>query len=100
MATVMATSTAAIDSTASIFRDLLIPQRDAQGLSGADHAAVGADGFEPADGVGDLDGGDLGALPGDHLAEVSGADQLDGVGAQQGTEGAVEGGWRAATLEV
>lgn len=79
---------------------LSVAERRAEGAGGAQEIALVVDGLEASDGLGDGDGADGRAEEGHHPAELTRGDEFDGVGAEHGTEDAVEGGWAAAALEV
>src|SRR5580700_176423 len=77
-----------------------IPESNADGAGGAHQFASRIDRLEMADGVGHVDRNDGVAVQGNHHAETSGGDQVDGGHAKAGRQDAVEGRGRASALNV
>jgi len=77
-----------------------VSKPDADGAGGADQFTVRVDGLEMADSMGHIDGDDRATMQGDHLAELSGGDQIDSRHAEARGEDAVEGRRRTSTLNV
>src|SRR5260370_12188453 len=77
-----------------------VSKPDADGAGGADQFTVRVDGLEMADSMGHINGDDRATMQGDHLAELSGGDQIDSRHAEARGEDAVEGRRRTSTLNV
>src|ERR1700688_3158290 len=79
---------------------LSVPEADADGAGSADEFAVRVNGFQAADGVGNVHRFDFGSSQADHFPKAPLRDQVHRRYPEAGAEDAVEGRRRAAALDV
>ena len=82
------------------FLGLLIAKADAQVATGLDELAAGIDQFERFDCFFDRNCNHFRTVQSNHVAELPGGDELDGMSSEAGSDDAVEGAGGSAALSM